>query len=269
MTKDSNALFWLWIDLEPYQLGLFAEYLDTLETFLKSEIQEHSRRLRKLSQERLRQLKKEMEAASETMGQVSPLAFDSFFPTSEEEVIYHEQQLLDHFGTILRRSFLVAVYSSTEAQLNRFCRLLETELNLPIPLEKVEKCPDQSIERAKKYLVEEAKVNFPESEEWKRLVAYKRVRNQVVHNEGLLPSDEEIQKLSKRKRSKIKALNKALKEYIVNHPHLALSTPASGQSVGNHRPEIIIHKGFCEEIVATCEKFFQDLNAVVYNKLAT
>ncbi len=187
MKKDSDALCWLRFELEGewHQLELFAEYHATLETFLESQAQEHSSRHRKLNQERMQQLRKEMEAAGET--EVGP-AFDSFFPTSEEQLSGNQEQLLDHFGTILRRSFLVAVYSWAEARLNRYCRLLETWCNLPIPLEKVKRPPDRTIGRAMKYLVEEAKVHFPESDEWERLVVYKGIRNRVVHDEGLLPS---------------------------------------------------------------------------------
>jgi hypothetical protein len=263
LRRDSDFLFWLvWFDLEP-EMSLFAEYLHALEKYLESEIQEHSGQLEEIRRKRLQLLRQEMDIARRTERQTAPLTFDSYFPTSEEEVIYLERQMLDRFSTILRRSFFVAVYSAVEAQLNRLCRYLEKQRNLPIPLEKVNNPSDRSIERAKKYLVVEAKVDFPESEEWNRLVAHKSIRNQVVHNEGLLPSDEQFQRLSKRKKERIEALRK----YILGHPYLTLSAPYSSLHTEDYQPEIVFHKGFCEEVVATGGDFFQELNEAVYAQL--
>ncbi len=263
MKGDSDFLLWLvWFDLEP-EMGLFEAYLDTMEDFLESEIQEHSKQVQDLRRKRLQLLQEEMEVTSGTGRRIDPLGFDSYFPTSEEEGVYFAQEMLDRFSTILRRSFFVAVFSSVEAQLNRLSHFLEKRLNLPTSLEEVKPSPDRSIERAREYLVTKAKIAFPDSEEWNKLVIYKGIRNHVVHNEGQLPSDKEFQGLKKKRRKEIEAL----KEYILEHPYLNLSTPAPGPNTKDYRPEIIFRRGFCAEVVKVSRDFFQELNETVYTQI--
>lgn len=154
-----------------------------------------------------------------------------------------EHKLEDIFPNMLRRSFFVAIYSLIERQLNEICREQERSKGLSKPLEKVDRPPDQSIRRAKKYLMDVAKIRFPGSSEWEELLKYQKLRNCIVHNEGRFKG---IRKQEDKEE---------LKQYIEDsHDFLALNSDGD---------EIIFRKGFCEKVLQVSHGFFTDLFAVL------
>jgi len=156
----------------------YSDYLSSLEKFLESEARilgkRYNAEVRKAieSKERIHcgDYTLPAQLSEEEWG-----ALEYFFEGSL-------RALEDIFPNILRRSFFVAIYSLIEMQLNEICH----ERKLPLPLEKVKKAPDRSIQRAKVYLMDVAKIRFPESSEWEELLKYQKLRNCIVHNGGKL-----------------------------------------------------------------------------------
>ena len=217
----------------------YSDYLSSLEQFLENE----ARILDELYDAEVQKAiesKERINCGDYTLpGQLSEEesgALEYFF---EESL----RALENIFPNILRRSFFVAICSLIEMQLNEICRKQERTKGLPVPLEKVKKPPDQSIRRAKEYLVGVAKIRFPESSEWDELLKYQKLRNCIVHNEG-----------------KLKGMRKQddkeeLKQYIEDsHDFLALNLDGD---------EIIFRKGFCEKVLQMSHGFFTDLFAVL------
>jgi len=225
------------------RVGYYSGYLSSLEKFLENEAKTLDERY-----------DAEVRKAIEDKERI--ICGDYTLPgqLSEEELGALEyyfgeacRELEDIFPNILRRSFFVAIYSLIEAQLNEICYEQERTKELPWPLEKVKKAPDRSIQRAKVYLMDVAKIRFPESSEWEELMKYKKLRNCIVHNEGRL---EGLPK-------KYEEVKEELKQYISGNPNLALKP---------HDDEIIFHKGFCEEVLQVSRRFFTKLFAALRSK---
>ena len=218
----------------------YSNYLSSLEKFLENESRTLDERYGAEAQEIIAEGRKRTSRSDHTFppqfGQVELGALEYFF----EEGL---RALVDIFPNILRRSFFVTIYSLIEMQLNEICRKQERTKGLPVPLEKVKKPPDQSIRRAKEYLVGVAKFRFPECSEWDELLKYQKLRNCIVHNEG-----------------KLKGMRKQedkeeLKQYIEDsRDFLALNSDGD---------EIIFRKGFCEKVLQMSHGFFTDLFAVL------
>jgi hypothetical protein len=221
----------------------YSNYLSSLEKFLESEARILDERYDAKVQEAI-ESKERINCGDYTLpAQLSEEELGALEYFFEEGL----RVLEDIFPNILRRSFFVTIYSLIEMQLNEICRKQERTKGLPVPLEKVKKPPDQSIRRAKEYLVGVAKIRFPESSEWDELLKYQKLRNCIVHNEGRLES------LPK----KYEEDKEELKQYISRNSNLALA-PDDG--------EIIFHKGFCEEVLQVSYKFFTDLFAALTNR---
>jgi len=216
----------------------YSDYLSSLEKFLENEARILDERYDAAVQKAI-ESKERINCGDYTLpGQLSEEesgALEYFF---EESL----RALEDIFPNILRRSFFVAIYSLIEMQLNEICREQERAKELPLPLEKVKKAPDRSIQRTKVYLMDVAEFHFPESSEWDELLKYQKLRNCIVHNEGRL---EGLPK-------KYEEAKEELKQYISRNPNLALKP---------HDDEIIFHKGFCEEALQVTHRFFTDLFA--------
>jgi hypothetical protein len=217
----------------------YSDYLSSLERFLENEAkildERYDAKMRKVIEG-----KERVNCGDYTLpGQLSKEergALEYFF-------FEEEHKLEDIFPNMLRRSFFVAIYSLIEMQLNEICRKQERTKGLPVPLEKVKKPPDQSIRRAREYLVGVAKIRFPESSEWDELLKYQKLRNRIVHNEGKLKGMRKQEDKEK------------LKQYIEDsHDFLALNSDGD---------EIIFRKGFCEKVLQVSHRFFTDLFGVL------
>jgi hypothetical protein len=102
-------------------------------------------------------------------------------------------ELSDVFPSTLRSSLLVAAYSVLEKQLVDCCEDLWNKNKYPVK----PKNPDRGIIfKARKYLTDHARISIPDtSPNWSDIVAYNRIRNAIVHNDGKLDAKrlEELQ----------------------------------------------------------------------------
>jgi hypothetical protein len=207
------------------KIGTYYSYLREIEDLLekKASVLKHKRA--KYLKERL--------YTSEESDEDSPDVFFAYLETSVKydfDIGFWEVK----FPTIFRQSFFLTVYSELESELNRHCRSLESLYNLPKSLEDMGGRPDQSIRRARKYLKEVARVDFPDTPIWAEILAYQKLRNCIVH------SNAELERCS---------YAQFLRGYVSKSRYLEL--------VRGDR--IDIKKGFCEEVLLNIDAFFCQL----------
>jgi hypothetical protein len=214
------------------ELDDFEDYLNTVDRFLKTEIKELGDRYDK----DLQQLAQEG-------------AYDGERPATPEDLLdmYYVDdihRLRKVFPDILHKSLFLSLYNFLEAILNRYCDYVKRHGNLCKSFKDLGNEPDQSIRRARKYLVSIAKVSFPDSKEWNEITTYQKLRNCVVHNDGQLRS---------------RADAKHLREYVSrNSEYLRLEFPSE---------KLVFQEGFCGKALYTVRKFLSDLYDRVKEKL--
>lgn len=158
---------------------------------------------------------------------------------SMHEYLENAAQLRGVFPTILRSSALIIVYSSTESKLNQVCQLIEQRDHLPSSIDNI-KAEDQSIRKAKKYLVDVARVVFPNSPEWQNLLYYQVLRNCIVHNKRII--------------------NHTPRNTLIMRTH-KLPGLSFMRILGKNSSQIILHPGFCEKMIDNIRSFFEQLTA--------
>ena len=157
-------------------VGLYRNYLSTIESFLETEIEKCSKRSRELSREQHKMF-------VEKMGR-PPLDFEM-----ERSV---EKQLTDMRWEELHRFFVPELYSSLfislcvflETRLRAECRYLKQKGRINPPDETCKKCRD-GIGRFKDCL-KEGETGLDFSRNWGDIVDYFRLRNCIVHAGGSL-----------------------------------------------------------------------------------
>jgi len=223
------------------RVSYYSDYLSSLEEFLENEARILGERY-----------DAEVQEAPESKERVNCGNYTLPGQPSEEELgalelffFEKEHKLEDIFPNMLRRSFFVAIYSLIEAQLNAICHDQERTKGLQLSVEDSTNS-DKSIGRARKYLVKEAKICFPDSPEWNKLRDYQKLRNCIVHNEGRLESGHKKHDRARR----------YLKEQFIPQHHPRLEWKQSDD-------EIVFRKGFCEEVLQVSHRFFTDLFAAL------
>lgn len=156
---------------------------------------------------------------------------------SVHEYLENSAQLRGVFPTILRSAALTTIYSSTESKLNQVCQLIEQRDYLPTSIDNI-KAEDQSIRKARKYLVDVAHVVFPNSPEWQNLLYYQILRNCIVHNKGIINHTSRN--------------NLFMETYKL--PGLSFV-----RILGKSSRKIILHPGFCEKMIDNVRSFFEQL----------
>jgi hypothetical protein len=125
------------------------------------------------------------------------------------------------------------MYALLEKELASICRWFKDERKY------VEDPRDSGVGDSKKYLKRVCGVAFPSNtREWQDIKGYQHVRNAIVHNHGALPSEPE-------KRAKVE-------QFAAGHPSMKIE-----------EGEIMVAKEFCEEFLATAEKFFEQVVALM------
>lgn len=154
------------------------------------------------------------------------------------EYLSSASEFKGHFPRLLRSSILVSIFSIIELCLNETCDSLKERNALPINYSELS-ADDRSIRRARKYLVKIAGVDFPNTNEWQRILQYQTLRNGVVHNNGLL---------------KYTSSNKGFID-SPNHPALFFMGVLSKKD----QKIIVLKKGFCEAMIVSVRDFFEQL----------
>jgi hypothetical protein len=222
------------------RVGYYSDYLSSLERFLENEVRILDERYDTEVQKAI-EGKERIVCGDHTLpgqlGEEESGALECYFGEACRE-------LEDIFPNILRRSFFVAIYSLIEAQLNAICHDLERK-GLESSVEDLTG-PDKGIGRARKYLVNKAEIRFPDSPEWNKLRGYQKLRNCIVHNEGKLESGHKNHERAKR----------YLREQFIPQHYPKLEWKQFDD-------EVVLHKGFCEEMLQVSHRFFTDLFAVL------
>jgi hypothetical protein len=161
---------------------------------------------------------------------LTPERFNEFTIDHVEEYIFYD----DEFSYILRNSFLVSAYSMFEDDINKICRKLKDTKQIPIKLSDL---GVNLLEQAKKYC-KLAGFDITKNLAWQEIDYYRRVRNCIVHRNGLLKVNKDLIEYVKKKC--------LIKERVIIIDDTA-------------EPEVGLTKLFCEEVIDTMQKFIDAL----------
>ncbi len=231
MKSDSNHLL-LWLGFEEIQseIGVFTEYLDTMEGFLENKRQEYDQH-----NQSTEQIMEEINAGRLTVPPGTII---------DEDVAWYKIEWLRAFSRILHQSLFLSEYALLESTLDYVCEFLGRD-NLQTFSEfrdsqKKEKRKLDGIERAKKYLMEVLKIDFifDQSTEWNRIKDDRSLRNCIAHSGGRITrcKEKRVSAFIKQEESKgrLKLLGKEVLE---------------------------VRKEFCEEVISTIAHFFTALQS--------
>jgi hypothetical protein len=150
------------------------------------------------------------------------------------EYIYY----YDEFPYILRNSFFVSAYSLFEFDIDIICRKLKTTKQIPINLNDLS---GYLLKRLKLYFKLAAVEYSFNSKTWKAINKYSKLRNCIVHSNGLLKKDDKD----------YKTLINYVKEKDIIKERYIISDEVAEQEIG-------LTRKFCEEVVETMQKFIDD-----------
>jgi len=141
-----------------------------------------------------------------------------------------EAELRNHLVPILRASIFTSLYSFLESRFNWVC-LQRKGQDIRLDLKQIS---GKGITRARTYWTKVLRLELPEDPLWQRLQGYSLVRNCLVHRGGEVSADDT-----------------KLRGYISKNPNLGLPADV-----------IVIHQGFCEEVLGSIEAFLHQLCAL-------
>jgi hypothetical protein len=104
--------------------------------------------------------------------------------------LYQEQKedAAQGYPQILRSALFTTGYSIFEFFMTSLCRELEAQIEGP----RLKDLRGEGIRRASLYLTKVARVAFPDSDEWQRLLLYGLLRNALVHSRGDLSGSADL-----------------------------------------------------------------------------
>ncbi len=144
-----------------FEVGLFMDYLFTIEDFLHEEIQKH---LQVVEQEKAITPGTQAEPSAEAQGNLFRL------------------EVIGEFTNLLRRSVFVSLYSFFESRLIHECR---SRQNARVLLKLSDLAGQSPIHKARTFITKVLGVDFPsDSQEWKDVQSYRLLRNCIVHSQG-------------------------------------------------------------------------------------
>jgi hypothetical protein len=144
---------------------LFKSFCDLRLNFLKRYID--------LSE---RQLKKELSRKTDKNVYLS----NYLSGRPNEPFEYADDELVDVFPDILRRSWFILCYSFLEDILNRLCKYLHRTNSLKLSLNDIS---GKGIFRARTFLEKVACIEFPDDEPiWEDIIVFNYIRNFIIHN---------------------------------------------------------------------------------------
>src|SRR5574341_1154816 len=146
-----------------HEIGLFQQYLATMEESLEAEIQKHTESLKRLIDS----------------GQIQ---YDESGPDTNYDS--HMLDLISSFEDTLRQSFFVSLYSFFEHTFLDECRSRGNgDKSVRIGLSDL--AGQNDIDKAKTYITKVLQLDFPSNlQEWDEIQNYKTLRNCIVHARG-------------------------------------------------------------------------------------
>lgn len=159
--------------------------------------------------------------------------------TQREALDIYLENLNYYFPNLFRHSFFVATFSLIEKNLEDLCINICTKHNLPSYNDFVQEKNGNTLDKARKYLVHIAKVEFPNNREWQELKNFSKLRNCVVHRQGYLD---------------ISGCDRYIvDDYIPKQRDLKIGLNG----------EIVLERNFCQHAIETIRSFFNRLDALV------
>jgi len=160
-----------------------------------------------------------------------------------EAVEIYLENLNDYFPKLFRHSLFVTIFSLIEKRLEEICRIAARKYSLPSFNDFVQKNKKNNngstLDKVRKYLVHEAKVNFPNNQEWQELKNFSKLRNCLVHRQGHLDAN---------------GCDKHLRNgYIPKQRYLSIEP-------GEY---VVLHRDFCQHAIKTIRSFFSQLEVQV------
>lgn len=147
------------------------DYLDTIATFLEKERRSHEQGIADINQKI-------------ELGQIEPPDDPTQMPP-ELEYDYFRLDFIADFEDRLFDSFFVMIYSDLESKLLQYCHDLQEKNHAVLSASDMKGNP---LEQAKTYLEKylQMKFLFVKNREWDEIQKIRRVRNSIVHNQGVL-----------------------------------------------------------------------------------
>ncbi len=150
--------------------------------------------------------------------------YDEYQDFHQDEYWRYEEK----FPRILRNSFLVSAHSLLEYEINVICRRIEKEQQIPISWKDLK---GDILGRTKSYC-KLARLDLPvDDPTWQEIDNYYKVRNCIVHNNGLIEGARK---------------EKTLRDYITRKKIVSEDTIEE---------EIALTAPFCEEVINTMKDF--------------
>ena len=132
------------------------------------------------------------------------------------------------FPNLFRRSLFTITYSIFETKISNRCKILREQGDLKLSVSDLN---GRGIRRSKTYLEKVVGLDLSASKEWSAILAYTKLRNCLVHNDGRVSGCQYA---------------KFLRNYAVRHKFLEL----------DHN-EILLKRGYCEEAIEALAKFYE------------
>ncbi|OGO30514.1 MAG: hypothetical protein A2Z29_11030 [Chloroflexi bacterium RBG_16_56_11] len=203
----------------------------TIEEYFRSYRMDELKKYLDVTEKYLKKAKAEFETWSDE--QVEGL------PTNQRQEFYDFYQddywqYDERFPRILRNSFFVSAISLLEYELNLLCSRLKKDYDIRINLSDFR---GGTLEQIRKYL-QNARLAFPlNNRNWQEINNYYKLRNCIVHVNGLVMELEH-------------------KDRINLIPYLKRKGLVSQDTI---KQEIALTKSFCEEVIGTIQNFLIEL----------
>ena len=121
-------------------------------------------------------------------------------PSDAEFLAYlHAEQKDDStngYPHVLRIALFITAYSMLEFFMTSLCKELHAHVSGP----QLNELRGEGIQRARLFLIKVARVAFPDTEEWSRLVLYGKLRNALAHSFGDFAGNQNIEAIGQLRR---------------------------------------------------------------------
>ncbi len=157
----------------------FSRYYDIFENYLQQ-----------YSDEFLKGLKNEIQKNQD----------DPFLGQLEDYLYDTHQILAKEYPNILRKSIIITCYSYLEKELFIICEIQKNAKSLPLDVKDLK---GNGIEQAKKYLNKVAGIDFSDNKTWEEIQNIRKIRNLIVHKDGILDDKDKIREYIEKRPSEI------------------------------------------------------------------
>jgi hypothetical protein len=165
----------------------------------------------------------------------------NFFHDESEKAAFERylEALNNYFSNRFRQSFFLDTFSLLETGLKDTCEHVHKIYQVASLDEFLDKDKKRrsTLDKFKVYLIKEAKIKFPFSQEWQGIKRYNGLRNCIAHQQGRLNPDKDGN----------------LRKYILRQPNLNIVSDS-----------VVFHNElFCQDVIKTIRTFFDQLEEAI------